>query len=57
MLLLFAAGVMNLLFVALLAAIVLAQKLLPGGKILTRAAGVALIGIGLLFVGEPLVAG
>jgi predicted metal-binding membrane protein len=56
MLLLFAVGVMNLLFVAALAAIVLAQKLLPGGKVLARVGGVALIACGIALIAQPLVA-
>jgi predicted metal-binding membrane protein len=56
MLLLFAAGVMNLLFVALLAVMVLAQKLLPGGRLLTRLTAIALIGCGLALMLRPLVA-
>lgn len=47
MLLLFAAGVMDLAWVALLAALVLAEKVLPAGRLTSRIAGVALIGIGL----------
>jgi predicted metal-binding membrane protein len=46
MLLLFAVGVMNLLWVAGIAALVLIEKLLPGGRILGRAAGVALAAAG-----------
>jgi predicted metal-binding membrane protein len=42
MALLFAAGVMNLLWIALLAALVLAEKVAPRGRALGRAAGVAL---------------
>jgi predicted metal-binding membrane protein len=41
MLLLFVGGVMNLLWVAVIAAIVLIEKLLPRGPIFARAAGVA----------------
>lgn len=44
MLLLFVAGVMNLAWVALLAALVLVERILPGGAALGRAAG---IGFGL----------
>jgi len=43
MLLLFFGGVMNLLWVAALAAFVLAEKLVPRGRFLSRAAGAALI--------------
>ena len=39
MLLLFFGGVMNLLWIAALAAIVLAEKLLPGGPVLAKASG------------------
>ena len=47
MLLLFVAGVMNLAWVALIAAFVFLEKLLPGGRLTSRLAGVALIVIGL----------
>jgi predicted metal-binding membrane protein len=43
MLTLFVAGVMNLLWVAIIAAIVLIEKLLPRGEILSRLGGVALV--------------
>jgi predicted metal-binding membrane protein len=43
MLLLFVGGVMNLLWVAVLAAIVLAQKLLPRGEWVARLGGVAFV--------------
>jgi predicted metal-binding membrane protein len=55
MLLLFAGGVMNLLWVAALAAIVLAQKVLPGGVFLARGVGVALVAVGLAMMAWPLV--
>jgi len=50
MLLLFVAGVMNLLWVALIAAFVLLEKLLPAGVLTARLAGAALVlaGVGLL---------
>jgi predicted metal-binding membrane protein len=51
MLLLFAGGVMNLLWVAALAAIVLVQKLFPGGVMLARLAGVVLIVAGVTLIG------
>lgn len=41
MVLLFVAGVMNLIWIAALAALVLAEKALPGGKWIARLAGVA----------------
>jgi predicted metal-binding membrane protein len=47
MLLLFAVGVMNLAWVALLAAFVLLEKLLPAGPLSSRLAGAALILLGL----------
>ena len=47
MLLLFVAGVMNLLWVAILAAFVLLEKVLPRGGLLGRLAGVLLIVLGL----------
>lgn len=43
---LFAVGVMNLLWVTLLAAIVLAEKLLPFGHLFARAAGMGLVVLG-----------
>lgn len=46
MLLLFAVGVMNLTWMVLLAAFVFAEKLLPGGVWIARAAGAALLGFG-----------
>lgn len=52
MLLLFVAGVMNLVWVALIAGFVLAEKLLPAEKFTSRLAGVALVlsGLALLIV-------
>jgi predicted metal-binding membrane protein len=47
MLLLFAVGVMNLAWVAVIAAFVFLEKLLPGGRLTSRLAGVALIVVGL----------
>ena len=43
MLLLFVGGVMNLVWVAIIAIFVLAQKLMPGGQILGWLAGAALV--------------
>ncbi|MBI3083197.1 MAG: DUF2182 domain-containing protein [Candidatus Omnitrophica bacterium] len=48
MALLFVAGVMNLLWVALLSGLVLAEKIVPRGRALSLAAGVALTALGLL---------
>ena len=47
MLLLFVGGVMNLLWVALIAAFVLVEKLAPFGIMTGRIAGVALVAVGL----------
>jgi predicted metal-binding membrane protein len=46
MLLLFAVGAMDLVWVAVISAFVFAEKLLPGAKITTRAAGFGLIAAG-----------
>jgi len=46
MLLLFAVGAMNLVWVAAIAALVFAEKLLPGGVWIGRTAGLALAGFG-----------
>jgi predicted metal-binding membrane protein len=47
MLLLFVVGVMNLMWVAALTALVLAEKVLPRGQLLARVAGVAMIAWGI----------
>jgi predicted metal-binding membrane protein len=47
MLLLFTVGVMNLAWVAVIAAFVFLEKLLPGGRVTSRLAGIALIVVGL----------
>jgi predicted metal-binding membrane protein len=52
MLLLFAVGVMNLLWVAAIAAVVLVEKLLPGGPIAARVAGGALVAFGAYLMGS-----
>jgi predicted metal-binding membrane protein len=46
MVLLFLGGVMNLLWIAALAVLVLAEKLGPGGRTISRAAGLAFAGAG-----------
>jgi predicted metal-binding membrane protein len=51
MLLLFVGGVMNLLWIAALAAMVLIEKLLPVGNVFARVAGCALIVAGVLVAG------
>jgi predicted metal-binding membrane protein len=56
MLLLFVAGVMNLVWIAVLAGLVLAEKLLPAGRTLGRAVGALLIAAGVLaLAGFPVV--
>jgi predicted metal-binding membrane protein len=50
MALLFVAGVMNLLWVAALAVIVLVEKVVPAGDLVGRIAGVAMIAAGVLLV-------
>ena len=54
MLLLFVGGVMNLLWVAAIAAIVLVQKLLPGGIMAARIGGAVFIACGLVLIARPL---
>ncbi len=46
MIVLFVVGVMNLLWVAMITALVLAEKFVPSGQRLAAAAGVAMIGWG-----------
>jgi predicted metal-binding membrane protein len=46
MALLFAVGIMNLVWVAAIAAYVFAEKLLPGGVWIGRIAGVAMLAFG-----------
>lgn len=48
MLLLFVAGIMNLAWVALIAAFVLLEKLLPAGRLASRLAGAVLMIVGLI---------
>ena len=50
MALLFAFGVMNLLWVAALSAFVFAEKLFPGGRLFGRIGGAAMVGLGLLLL-------
>jgi predicted metal-binding membrane protein len=46
MALLFAGGVMNLAWAAALAALVLIEKLAPGGRVVARVAGIASVAAG-----------
>ena len=50
MALLFVAGVMNLLWVAVIALFVMAEKMLPKGELIARISGVALILAGVAMV-------
>jgi len=50
MLLLFTAGVMNILWVAVLSVLVLVQKLLPYGRMTTRATGAAMAVVGMVLL-------
>jgi predicted metal-binding membrane protein len=52
MVLLFVAGVMNLLWVAAIAAFVLVEKVLPRGKVVGRVAGGVLMLTGLARLGQ-----
>lgn len=54
MALLFVGGVMNLLWVAAIAAFVLLEKLLPAGEAVARAAGVLAIGLGVWMIARAL---
>jgi len=56
MALLFAAGVMNLLWVAIIAAFVLVEKVVPRGDLVGRLAGAGLVVAGLVVLGQALVA-
>jgi predicted metal-binding membrane protein len=53
MVVLVAAGAMGLAWVLLIAALVAAEKLLPGGEWVARAAGLALIGLGVAVLARP----
>lgn len=50
MLLLFVFGAMNLVWVAALSAFVLLEKLLPGGRLIARGSGIAMIAAGLVML-------
>ena len=56
MLLLFVGGVMNLVWVAIIAIFVLAQKLMPGGPNLARLSGAALVLGGVILMARSLLA-
>jgi predicted metal-binding membrane protein len=50
MALLFAGGVMNVFWIAAIAIFVLVEKIVPGGRVIARIAGVAFVAIGLWFL-------
>jgi predicted metal-binding membrane protein len=52
MALLFVAGVMNLLWVAVIAVLILAEKVLPRGALVGRVAGGVLLLVGLVLLGR-----
>lgn len=54
MALLFVAGVMNLLWIAVLGGLVLIEKLVPAGRLTARAFGVLFILAGIGLTGEAL---
>ena len=56
MLLLLVFGVMNLLWIGVLTALVLLEKVLPHARWLARGTGLVLLGWGALLVGQALVA-
>jgi len=55
MIVLFVVGVMNLLWVAIITAFVLAEKVIPGGQRLAAVAGVALVGWGAWILARAIV--
>jgi predicted metal-binding membrane protein len=55
MALLFVGGVMNLLWIAAIAVFVLAEKLVPGGRLLTRLAGAGFVAAGIWLLIAPAV--
>jgi predicted metal-binding membrane protein len=50
MALLFVAGVMNLLWIAALMILVLAEKIIPGGRLFGRLAGIAVLAYGVWII-------
>ena len=52
MLVLFVVGVMNLLWIAVLAGFVFVEKLLPAGRLTAKFAGTVLIVIGLIVLAD-----
>jgi predicted metal-binding membrane protein len=50
MMLLFVGGVMNLLWIAVLSALVLLEKLVPFGRLMPRAVGLVLVAVGAIFI-------
>ena len=56
MLVLFAVGLMNLVWMALLAAVIFIEKVFPRGPLAGRAAGAALLWLGIALLAAPGVA-
>ena len=52
MALLFVAGVMNLLWIAIISAFVLSEKVLPRGDLVGRVAGGMLVLVGIIFLSQ-----
>ena len=50
MILLFVSGIMNLLWIAIIAFFVLVEKVLPAAKVVSSVAGIALIACGLVIL-------
>jgi predicted metal-binding membrane protein len=50
MALLFAAGIMSLLWMAAITAFVFVEKLFPGGQWIARVSGVAMLGFGIYLI-------
>ena len=50
MILLFVSGIMNLLWIAIIALFVLIEKVLPGAKPVTLTSGIALIAYGVMIL-------
>ena len=53
MVVLFALGVMSLTWMAIVAAVIFAEKVLPRGEVLTRVFAVALVGVGIWVASAP----
>ena len=54
MMLLFVAGVMNLLWIALIGGLALIEKVVPSGRVASRVFGVLLLALAIATMGEAL---